>query len=337
MGGEQPPLGIRVRRATTGDMEAIVAFTSATWDGWDYLPEVLGAWLQATDGVVLVAEATDPGAAGVGPGQPIAVGRLAVLSGSEGWMEGLRVDPRIRGRGVATAFQLAELAWAQAQGLRVVRYTTAELNEASLGLGRRHGFAEVGRWRAIRPAEDDARRPASRAAILARLAKRGLVAAAAGAAWSRLRRDDTFIAGRRLYEWRPWAWQALGPRRFFEHGERGELLTAGDGRTFGLLGHERVAGETRLLILGGDPEAALGLVTEVARAAGRRPVVRLPDPSPLLDGLVPALGTVGWRVGEHVLVIMARALRDGSGRRLPLPLDGSSQLELAERPRRLGA
>jgi len=27
----------------------VVAFTRTTWDGWDYLPDVLASWLAATD------------------------------------------------------------------------------------------------------------------------------------------------------------------------------------------------------------------------------------------------------------------------------------------------
>ena len=124
-------------------------------------------------------------------------------------MEGLRVDPAVRGRGVATAFQLAELTWAQAQGAAVVRYATGETNEASLRLGARHGFDLAGRWRALRPEEPAgatgeatrAGRPASeeppvaRPAILSRLSAAGVVAGAGAqprAFCDRLAGDATF-------------------------------------------------------------------------------------------------------------------------------------------------
>jgi GNAT superfamily N-acetyltransferase len=338
----------------------VVAFTRTTWDGWDYLPDVWTSWLTSRAGAVFAAEAA--GGAETVPGRPIAVGRVALLSASEAWMEGLRVDPAVRGHGVATAFQAAELKWAQAQGAAIVRYTTGETNEASLHLGARHGFAVVGRWRALRPEEPDgtaastagvpkaAETDPSRAAILERLGAAGLVArepagggttggATLGARlWARLETEATFVAGERLYEWRAWAWQAFTAERLARHLEQGDLLVAEDreGWAMGLVARERLPAETRLALLGGDAGPALRLVEEVARAAGRRPIIRLPDGSPLLEALGPSLGRAGWRVADNVLILMARPLRDAAGRPLPLPTDGMERVEFVEEPRALG-
>ena len=351
------PLRIRVRRASEEDTDAVLAFSRTTFDGWDYLPGVWASWLEARDGAVFVAEPVEPGeAAGDRNGRPIAVGRVALLSPAEAWMEGLRVDPAVRGRGVATAFQVAELTWAQAQGAAVVRYATGETNEASLRLGARHGFAPAGRWRALRPQEPEGSAahatapqaapsaeeatPATRRTILSNLAAAGLVRGAgeAGRRWDRLAGDATFRRGRGLYEWRAWAWQALSREGLERHLERGDLLEVetAEGWALGLLGHERVAGETRLVLLGGDAESARRLVDAVAQAAGRRPLIRLPDESLLLDGLGPALESAGWRIAEHVLVLMARPLADEAGRPLSLPDDGTDRVEFAEAPRPLG-
>jgi len=350
----ESPLRIRVRRATEQDTAAVVAFTGTTWDGWDYLPDVWASWLEARDGAVFAAEVApsedDAAAVRGGLGRPIAVGRLVLLSPGEAWMEGLRVDPAVRGRGVATAFQVAELTWAQAQGAVVVRYATGETNEASLRLAARHGFAPAGRWRALRPHSPDGSsagmtspeaEAGDRATILKRLSAAG-VGARDGpdvrARWECLAGDATFVRGEGLYEWRGWAWQVLTRQRLERHLERGELLEAQEqGRwALGLLARERVSGETRLALLGGDAGPARRLVDEVTRAAGRRPIIRLPDGSPLLDALGPALERAGWRIGEHVLVLMARPLGDEAGRPLPLPDEGRGQVEFAEDPRPLG-
>jgi GNAT superfamily N-acetyltransferase len=332
---------------------------------------VWASWLAARDGAVFaaeVAEETRPAeAAETAPGRPIAVGRVALLSATEAWMEGLRVDPAIRGHGVATAFQAAELSWAQAQGATVVRYATGETNEASLHLGARHGFALVGRWRALRPEEPDAtgaspggiRKAAApkaaapkaagtslpRAAVLERLDGEGfLVREGAGSdtrvagLWERLARDATFVAGQRLYEWRAWAWQVFTRERLVRHLGHGDLLLAEDGRgwALGLLAGERLSGETRLALLGGNVTASLRLIDEVTKAGGRRPIIRLPDASPLVDGLAPSLGRSGWRVADHSLVLMARPLRDDAGAPLPLPTDGMERVEFIEEPHALG-
>jgi GNAT superfamily N-acetyltransferase len=342
-----PPLTTRVRRATAADTEAVARFTRSTWDGWDYVADILPAWLAARDGIVLAAE-TD-----AEPGRPIAVARATLLSRTEGWMEGLRVDPDARGRGVAIALQLAQLTWIQAQGPTIVRYATGETNEASLHLGGKHRFTEAGRWRALRPetagdshaagpvaAEGAESRDGRQRATLAALAAAGLVWRSRDPAplWDRVRADATFSAGGGLYEWRAWAWQALDEERVALHTRRGELLFHGDGERWAaaLLAAERVSGETRVAVLGGDAEPARRIIDAVTEAAGRRPIVRLPEGSPLLAGLAPAMTSDGWRLGDGALVLMARPLRDTAGRPLALPAEGSEHLTFLEEPRDLG-
>ena len=340
-----PPLTIRVRRATAADTDAVARFTRSTWDGWDYVADILPAWLAARDGIVLAAE-TD-----AEPGRPVAVARATLLSPTEGWMEGLRVDPEARGRGVAIALQLAQLTWIQAQGPAIVRYATGETNEASLHLGGKHRFTEAGRWRALRPettgdshavavAQDAGDREARQRATLAALAAAGLVWSSPDAApvWERVRVDATFTAGGGLYEWRAWAWQELDAERLARHARRGALLFDGDGDRWAaaLLAAERVTGETRVAVLGGDAGPARRIIDAVAKAAGRRPIVRLPDGSPLLGELATGMTNDGWRLGDGALVLMSRALRDATGAPLALPVEGSEHLTRLEDPRDLG-
>lgn len=339
-----PPLTIRVRRAGAADTDAVALFTRATWDGWDYVADIWPSWLAARDGILLVAETE------LEPGRPIAIGRAALLSRSEGWMEGLRVDPDLRGRGVAIALQYAQLAWMQAQGVAVVRYATGETNEASLHLGGKHGFGEAGRWRALRPAaagdvrggrlRDEAVPGTHERALLEAIQREGLVAEGSEAPrlWDELARDPTFRSGGELYEWRAWAWQRMDRERLALHARRSELLVARDGErwSLGLVAGERLRGETRVALLGGDAMPARRIVDAVTRAAGRRPTIRLPDGTPLLDELAHGLLTDGWRIGEGVLVLMARPLRDERGAPLPLPTEGGDRVEFLEGPHELG-
>ena len=100
--------------------------------------------MDATDGVFLAVTA-GPGAetadgTSIPAGQVIAVSRVAILTASEAWLEGIRVDPLVRGLGIATDLQVAELRWAAAHGASVMRYLTGEQNEGSHRLGAKHGF-----------------------------------------------------------------------------------------------------------------------------------------------------------------------------------------------------
>ena len=130
-----------VRRARPDDEAAVMAFATQTWHGWDYIPNAWPVWLDADDGVMLVGCRPD--------GRPIAVSRVALLSPTEGWVEGIRVDPEVRGLDIASDLQTAELAWAATQGVDVVRYATGSDNEASHRLGARDGFALIAEFRAL--------------------------------------------------------------------------------------------------------------------------------------------------------------------------------------------
>lgn len=60
-------------------------------------------------------------------------------------MEGLVVDPDLRGQGIGTALLSAVVAEAEALGLDVVRLDVVEGNDRARALYRRHGFEPVGR------------------------------------------------------------------------------------------------------------------------------------------------------------------------------------------------
>ena len=236
---------IVVRRAQAADRDAVLAFATRTWDGWDYIPHAWPVWLAADDGVLLVATVGAP--AGGGPardaegevlsvGQPIAISRVALLSPVEGWVEGIRVDPRVRGLGVATDLQVAELHWLAAHRPQITRYATGARNEGSHRLGARHGFELLARyvswtWKdPTKPADDErdetgfdepTRQDANRRRrdLLGRLEADGLVLARptpppGGAAW-RTRRGSSPVSG--CTSAVAWTMQELGQESFSAH------------------------------------------------------------------------------------------------------------------------
>jgi GNAT superfamily N-acetyltransferase len=343
-----------VRRARAEDREAVLGFASATWDGWDYIPHAWPVWLEATDGVLLVVAAAEPGD-GSAPrdregrplpaGQPVAVARVAMLSPTEAWVEGIRVDPRVRGMDVATNLQVAELQWAAAQGANVVRYATGAGNEASHRLGARHGFELLAAFRTYRWSETDDEKlhhddksafvpeireaaSAVRRAVLSRLDAEGLVARLDDADrwWPRVAADATFLAGRRLYERRGWTLQELSESAFRAHLSRGEVIVAGD-TTWALAILERQAqpsedASLHLALLCGEGATALELASTVRRAAGNSLRFRLAADEPaLLRGREHAFAEAGFRAGGSLLHILARPIDDAHSP--PQPADPS--------------
>jgi GNAT superfamily N-acetyltransferase len=123
-----------IRKARSSDKKAVVAFCAQIWEGWDYLPRVWDQWLEDPFGAFLVAEMD---------GRVVGTDKITVLGPGEVWLEGLRVDPLYRGKGIAGA--LNERAMKIVAGLRpkVVRYGTVYDNWASRHLGEGMGFRLV--------------------------------------------------------------------------------------------------------------------------------------------------------------------------------------------------
>ena len=348
------PLPIAVRRARAADRDAVLRFATHTWDGWDYIPEAWQSWLEAGDGVFLVAEAgaeAQTPAGRIARGQPIAISRIALLAEGEAWLEGIRVDPAVRGRGVATCLQVAELAWARAQGATWLRYATGEENAGSHRLGARHGFGLLGAWRWYARRRDEAGEDAGDAGDAADGPEpaagptgtaRHQVAPDASAAevarlWRLVDTDPTFEAGRRLYECRSWAFQPLTEERFAAHLRAGEVHAAPDGgRALAITPRRAGWSEEQrphVALIAGDGDTARRLMVDLREAFGGTLAMRLPWPDPpLVAGQEQAWATAGFGAwGSHSLHVLGRALPAGAA----LPAAPPLSLELLEPPRRV--
>ncbi|MDQ3447740.1 MAG: GNAT family N-acetyltransferase [Chloroflexota bacterium] len=206
----------------------MLTFATRTWDGWDYIPDVWDRWLAAADGVLLVAAvggaaAVDADGSPLEEGQPVAVTRLVMLSEDECWLEGIRVDPRVRGMNVATDLQVAELRWAVAHGMRVIRYATGQDNEGSHRLGARHGITLLGAWLSYGVDDEDEEIPPAASAAAVRPGLATVAESDADRWWARVVSHPTLRAGHGLYERRPWAMQELTEERFRGHVARGQV------------------------------------------------------------------------------------------------------------------
>ncbi len=360
-----------IRRATEADHGAVLAFASGTWDGWDYIPNAWPVWLAATDGAFLVGTVGEsPGArheplldaegSPLDVGQVVAITRVAMVSDSEAWLEGIRVDPRVRGMGVAADLQVAELQWVAAQDASVLRYATGASNEASHRLGARDDIKLLVRfrawwWSATGSVEDDDHEPSAfdeavreeaterRRAALGRLSAAGLVVSidefAVDDPWRRLSGDATFAAGEQLYEPRSWAMQELTEAQFHRHIERGEVVVntgavQGDGWAIAILVSEQLPSEdssVRLALLCGEGRAAAALAGEIHRLTDEPVRFRVPVGAPMITGHERRFRHAGFVTPDWELHILARQMDDGA----PLPPVDPSHLILADAPARI--
>lgn len=131
--------GLRLRDALPADRRTILDFCKSTWpDYGDYIPRVWRQWIGDTGGRLIVAELD---------GRAVGLGKITQFSPGEVWLEGLRVDPRYRGLGIAHAINVEVLRTVTRMKPRAVRFCTGATNRATRRMAEKHGFRVAARLR----------------------------------------------------------------------------------------------------------------------------------------------------------------------------------------------
>lgn len=134
---------VDLRPATHDDYDDVAAFTRDTWgERSDYLPDVYHDWIGGTDRQTLVAETDE---------KVVGIAQVVLLSATEAWTQGMRVDPDHRERGISRALDTALRGWAREQGAVVARNMVFSWNGAGLGLARGVGYDPVAEFRWLHP------------------------------------------------------------------------------------------------------------------------------------------------------------------------------------------
>src|SRR3989475_6213710 len=121
-------------RARPADKRQVLEAVRTIWGGHDRVPAVFDRWVTHRSGPFFVAESR---------GRVVGMGKLTVVSPTEAWLEGGRVAPRWRRRGIATALFAHRIAYAQERGFRVVRFSTASDNTPMHRAGHGLGFQRI--------------------------------------------------------------------------------------------------------------------------------------------------------------------------------------------------
>lgn len=132
---------LEVRRAREEDREAVLAFSSQTWEWGDYIAYVWDEWLHADNGALFVATLD---------GQPVGIANLRMLNASEAWLEGMRVDPTHRQHGVASALFDAQITAARRRHAQTARLITESTNTAAMRLIERKHLRRVNAYAQFR-------------------------------------------------------------------------------------------------------------------------------------------------------------------------------------------
>lgn len=125
---------LAIRPAQPDDRAALEAIAAQIWDGNDYLPRVLDAWLNDPYDGFFVATLRD---------RVVGVCKITRLDDEEWWLEGLRVDPAFQGHGFGRILHHFAVNHVRQHGRGVLRFSTSSENSAVQRLARETGFSRV--------------------------------------------------------------------------------------------------------------------------------------------------------------------------------------------------
>lgn len=123
-----------MRPAKEEDKDPVLKFTERTWEEGDYIKHVWDKWINDKNGILLVGDLN---------GEPIALLHCRYLPDNSGWLEGLRVHPDYRRKGVATQINREALKFLKKRGINVIRGAIFEGNTASINLTKKLGFTLI--------------------------------------------------------------------------------------------------------------------------------------------------------------------------------------------------
>lgn len=126
---------VEIRPARADDRDTVLAFCSNTWEWGDYVAYVWDEWLNDPSGALLVAVVDE---------LPVGIAHMQMLTASDAWLEGLRVDPAYRQRGLGSALNIACMEEAMKRGARYARLLTSSDNSASIAMVERLFWRRVG-------------------------------------------------------------------------------------------------------------------------------------------------------------------------------------------------
>ena len=127
----------QVRPARASDRAPLMSFIKDVWGGHDYIPYVWDAWLREKGSRMFVV---------VVDGTPVGMNKVSFPEDGSAWLQGARVHPAFRRRGLATMLGENSMKVARERGAKVFRLTTSSRNFASMKQATGMGFREVARF-----------------------------------------------------------------------------------------------------------------------------------------------------------------------------------------------
>lgn len=135
-------MDVEVRPARRSDRAPLMSFIKDVWGGHDYIPTVWDRWIRDTKNRVYVV---------VVDGVPVGMNRTRLMEDGSAWLEGVRVHPEYRSRGLASMLGENSMRVAKGLGISTFRLTSGSSNHTAHRQIARIEFKEVARFSVYEP------------------------------------------------------------------------------------------------------------------------------------------------------------------------------------------
>src|SRR3989442_9938933 len=242
-----------VREAKPSDKKPLMHFVTKTWGGHDYIPSVWDEWLRDKGGKMFVVEVDE---------KLVGMNRVRLLKDGTGWLEGVRIHPDFRGKGLASLLGEKSMKYASNLGVSTFRLASSSRNKAAHRQVAKMGFSEVARFDVFR------------ARTKSRLLRGGRVDKLSpedlGKALRVIRDSEEYRAGMRVY-WDAFVARALNRESLSELIAKRYVCSAGDekGNTaLAVCGRAREGEDVwlQMSFLCGEPELCKKFVSHLFRS-----------------------------------------------------------------------
>jgi len=199
---------LEIRDAIAVDRDEVLKFCRDTWDWGDYIEYVWDDWIDDPHGKMIV---------GLLDGVPVSVVHIGFMSDDEGWIEGMRISPQHRKKGIGSALSKYCLGEFVKAGIHIVRFMTLSSNEPIHRIGENHGYNRCGScyvlWSELQEGHPDSLIQVSADCV--------------DELWAYIEESDIYRAGFRLYSV-GWIYQEFNKERLKHHLEMGEVYALAD-------------------------------------------------------------------------------------------------------------
>jgi len=282
---------VEIRRAKASDKEPLMRFIRHIWGGHDYIPWVWDEWIADKSSALFVVEVD---------GVPVGMNRMRYMPDGSGWLEGVRIHPGYRGKGLASMLGRASMEVGSKKGVKIYRLTSHSRNWRAHRQVRKLGLREVSRL-SVYEAPKGMRFGAVSGV-------RTVKPEEAKDAFDAMRNTREFQLGGGLY-WDTFTASKLSAEIVAREAEAGDVLSLGSALALAKIGGEGSHQWRQVCFLCGEASDSMSLVRHVfgrrerVRAAWR--IVYLPQGSKIIG----ALRAAGFRRAAPMVVYEGRAAK----------------------------